>query len=124
MGWNITDSEKLEDAIINLKLKLVQKIGVRHGMTVVDMGCGQGVFTVSLARAVGKRGKVLAVDFSDEYLAEFMDRLNKHNIKSIVLSAWLLARLLQHYGVHSSTVFRSLGSISLTQASAVFNINP
>jgi ubiquinone/menaquinone biosynthesis C-methylase UbiE len=84
MGWNITDSEELEGAIFKLKLKLVQKIGVRHGMTVVDMGCGQGGFTASLAKTVGKKGKVLAVDVSDEYLAEFMDRLNKHGVKDVV----------------------------------------
>ena len=84
MGWNITDSEELEDAIFKLKLKLVQKIGVRHGMTVVDMGCGQGGFTASLAKTVGKKGKVLAVDVSDEYLAEFMDRLNKHGVNEVV----------------------------------------
>jgi cyclopropane fatty-acyl-phospholipid synthase-like methyltransferase len=84
MGWNITDSEELEDAIFKLKLKLVQKIGVCHGMSVVDMGCGQGGFTASLAKTVGKKGKVLAVDVSDEYLAEFMDRLNKHGVKDVV----------------------------------------
>ena len=84
MGWNITDSEELEDALFKLKLKLVQKIGVRHGMSVVDMGCGQGGFTASLALTVGKKGKVLAVDVSDEYLAEFMDRLNKHGVKDVV----------------------------------------
>jgi len=84
MGWNITDSEVLEDAIFELKLKLVQKIGVRRGMSVVDMGCGQGGFTSSLALTVGKKGKVLAVDVSDEYLAEFMDRLNKHGVKGTV----------------------------------------
>jgi cyclopropane fatty-acyl-phospholipid synthase-like methyltransferase len=84
MGWNITDSEELEDTILKLKLKLVQKIGVRHGMTVVDMGCGQGGFTASLAKTVGKKGRVLAVDISEEYLAEFMDRLNKHGVKDVV----------------------------------------
>lgn len=84
MGWNITDSEKLEDAILKLKLKLVQKIEVRHGMAVVDMGCGQGGFTASLAKTVGKKGKVLAVDVSDHYLAEFMDRLNRHGVKNVV----------------------------------------
>ena len=57
MDWNIIDSEKLEEAIFKLKLKLVQKIGVRHGMTVVDMGCEQGGFTASLALTVGKKGK-------------------------------------------------------------------
>jgi ubiquinone/menaquinone biosynthesis C-methylase UbiE len=84
MGWNITDSEELEDAILKLKLVLVQKIGVRNGMTVVDMGCGQGGFTASLAKTVGEKGKVFAVDISDEYLAEFMDRLNKHGVKNVV----------------------------------------
>jgi len=84
MGWNITGVEELEDAILELKLKLVQKIGVCAGMTVVDMGCGQGGFTASLALTVGKKGKVLAVDVSDEYLAEFMDRLNKHGVKDVV----------------------------------------
>ena len=84
MGWRITDVEELEDAIIELKLKLVREIGVNAGMTVVDLGCGQGGFTVSLAKIVGKRGKVLAVDISDEYLAELMDRLNKHGVKDVV----------------------------------------
>jgi len=84
MGWNITDSEELEDALFKLKLKLAQKIGARHGITVVDMGCGQGGFTASLAKTVGKKGKVLAVDISDEYFAEFMDRLNKHGVEDVV----------------------------------------
>jgi ubiquinone/menaquinone biosynthesis C-methylase UbiE len=53
-------------------------------MTVVDIGCGQGGFTASLAKTVGKEGKVLAVDTSDEYLREFMDRLNKHGVKDTV----------------------------------------
>jgi ubiquinone/menaquinone biosynthesis C-methylase UbiE len=84
MGWNITDSEKLEDAVFKLKLALAQKTGVCKGMTVVDMGSGQGGFTASLAKTVGKKGKVLAVDVSDEYLAEFMDRLDKYGVKDIV----------------------------------------
>lgn len=84
MGWHITDVEKLEDAIIELKLKLVRKIGVNAGMTVVDLGCGQGGFTAGLAKIVGKRGKVLAVDVSGEYSPEFTERLEKHGVKNIV----------------------------------------
>ena len=84
MGWHITDVEELEDAIIELKLKLARKIGVNAGMTVVDLGCGQGGFTAALAKIVGKRGKVLAVDVSSEYSAEFTERLEKHGVKNIV----------------------------------------
>jgi ubiquinone/menaquinone biosynthesis C-methylase UbiE len=84
VSWNIADVRELEDAILKLKLTIVQKIGVRAGMTVVDMGCGQGGFTVALAKTVGAQGKVLAVDVSNEYLAEFTDRLSKHGVKNIV----------------------------------------
>ncbi len=79
--WNITDSKELEDTIFKLKLNLAQKIGVRQGMTVADIGCGQGGFTLSLAKTVGKKGKVLAVDISDEYLSEFVENLNKWGVK-------------------------------------------
>jgi len=84
MGWAITDSEELEDSIFKLKLKLARKIGVRRGMTVVDVGCGRGGFTVSLARIVGKHRKVLSVDISAEYLEDFMKNLDKWDIKNRV----------------------------------------
>jgi len=42
---------------------------VRPGMTVVDIGCGIGFYTLELARMVGERGKVVAVDFQPKMLA-------------------------------------------------------
>ncbi len=84
MGWNITDAGKLEDAIFEMKFKLAQKIGVLKGMTVVDVGCGQGGFTVSVARIVGENGRVLSVDVSEEYLAEFMGNLDKWRVGHLV----------------------------------------
>jgi len=84
MGWNITDAKVLEDNIFKLKFDLVKKIGVIRGMIVVDMGCGQGGFTASVARIVGKDGKVLAVDVSDEYLLEFKENLSKWHVKDMV----------------------------------------
>ncbi|MDH5483284.1 MAG: methyltransferase domain-containing protein [Candidatus Bathyarchaeota archaeon] len=84
MSWRITDTELLETALLELKLKLAQTIGVHDGMTVVDVGCGQGGFTVSLAKTVGEKGRVLAVDVSDEYFEEFTERLSRHGVKRIV----------------------------------------
>jgi ubiquinone/menaquinone biosynthesis C-methylase UbiE len=85
MGWHITDAEELEDAILRLKLGLARKIGVRAGMTVVDLGCGQGGFTVSLAKTVGEKGKVLAVDISDKYVrGEFTERLERRGVRNVV----------------------------------------
>src|SRR5215216_1579580 len=36
--------------------------GVKPGMSVADVGAGEGYYTVRLARAVGPRGRVLAED--------------------------------------------------------------
>jgi cyclopropane fatty-acyl-phospholipid synthase-like methyltransferase len=84
MSWNITDARKLEEAIFEMKLNVARKIGVQGGMTVVDMGCGQGGFTAALAKNVGENGKLLAVDVSNEYVSEFIDRLKRYGVKENV----------------------------------------
>ena len=84
MAWNITASSTLEEKIFNLKLKVAAFIGIRKGMTAIDVGCGQGGFTAALAKIVGEKGKVLAVDVSDEYVKEFTERLDKYGVKGRV----------------------------------------
>ncbi len=41
---------------------IIARAGIEEGMSVVDLGCGPGAFTLPIARAVGSRGKVYAVD--------------------------------------------------------------
>jgi ubiquinone/menaquinone biosynthesis C-methylase UbiE len=51
--------------------KIVTEIGVKEGMTVADLACGPGFFVVPLAKAVGEKGRIYAVDKSQvmlEYL--------------------------------------------------------
>jgi ubiquinone/menaquinone biosynthesis C-methylase UbiE len=42
---------------------------VREGMTVLEPGPGMGFFTLELARRVGSRGRVVAIDVQPEMLA-------------------------------------------------------
>jgi len=42
---------------------------VQPGMTALDLGCAMGFFTLPLARAVGPKGKVIAVDVEPRMLA-------------------------------------------------------
>jgi len=84
MRWSITDRIILEDAIFRLKLRLAKRIGVQKGISILDVGCGQGGFTASLAKIVGEAGKVIAVDVTNEYLDEFTERLNRHGVKNNV----------------------------------------
>jgi ubiquinone/menaquinone biosynthesis C-methylase UbiE len=41
---------------------------VEEGMTVMDVGCGMGYFTIGLAEIVGDSGRVIAVDLQQQML--------------------------------------------------------
>lgn len=41
---------------------------IRPGMTVLDFGCGMGLFSLAAARLVGERGTVIAVDLQPQML--------------------------------------------------------
>jgi ubiquinone/menaquinone biosynthesis C-methylase UbiE len=47
---------------------------VQEGMTVMDIGCGMGYFTLGLAELVGDAGQVLAVDLQQQMLDIMMKR--------------------------------------------------
>ena len=48
--------------------EVVSRIGLQPGEVVADMGAGTGIFSVSLARAVGPTGTVLAVEVDPGFL--------------------------------------------------------
>ncbi|UCD54354.1 MAG: class I SAM-dependent methyltransferase [Dehalococcoidia bacterium] len=54
-GFKLTD-------LIRSPQQRVAKMPVKKGMTVVDYGCGPGRYTLPIAKLVGPKGKVLAVD--------------------------------------------------------------
>lgn len=41
---------------------------IRKGMSVIDIGCGPGFFTLAMANMVGSEGQVIAVDVQKEML--------------------------------------------------------
>ncbi len=41
---------------------------IKEGMTVVDIGCGMGFFSIGMAKMVKQNGKVIAVDVQKEML--------------------------------------------------------
>ncbi len=58
--------------------KLIERSGIKPGMTVLDLGCGSGAFTFFVARAVGEHGKVYAVDMQPAMLKQLKRKLAKH----------------------------------------------
>lgn len=64
---------------------LMEKLGVKPGMTVCDLGCGNGYYTLELAKQVGPTGKVLAVDIQPEMLHLLSERAKAAGIDHIEL---------------------------------------
>src|SRR5438270_12622155 len=61
----VGDSFSTEDARdrVGEAEQVMQLAGVKPGMSVADVGAGEGYYTVRLARVVGPKGRVLAEDF-------------------------------------------------------------
>jgi len=60
--------------------------GVKPGMSVADIGAGEGYYTVSLSRAVGPRGRVLAEDIIPEVRDRLALRVNRENLDNVAVS--------------------------------------
>ena len=56
--------------------EIMARIGPVQGMTVADVGTGTGYFAIPFAKAVGREGKVLAVDFQKEMLENLRRKLS------------------------------------------------
>lgn len=63
--------------------EMLEQLKVEPGMTVCDMGCGDGYYTIELARRVGPTGKVIAVDIQPEMLQELSRRCERNNLKNV-----------------------------------------
>lgn len=55
---------------------IVESLAISPGMAVLDAGCGPGRLTVPLARAVGREGRVLALDIQPGMLARAQARVD------------------------------------------------
>lgn len=60
-----------------------EHLRVKPGMTVCDMGCGNGYHTLPLAEMVGETGKVLAVDAQPEMIEMLNLNIEKKGLKNI-----------------------------------------
>ena len=54
---------------------------VKPGHTVLDIGCGLGYFTLAMARMVGEKGQVLAVDLQPQMLKRLGRRAERAGLQ-------------------------------------------
>lgn len=68
--WLVRESRQREEDC----RMLLEALAVEPGQTICDMGCGNGFYTLELARRVGPRGRVYAVDIQPEMLRMLAER--------------------------------------------------
>jgi ubiquinone/menaquinone biosynthesis C-methylase UbiE len=74
------EREREERASVMLKA-----LGVKPGQVVCDLGCGNGYHTLTLAKMVGSRGRVFAVDVQREMLLLLKQRAKENELANIEL---------------------------------------
>lgn len=62
---------------------LLAALKLKPGDTVCDLGCGNGFYSLKLAKLVGERGRVIAVDIQREMLELLKDRAVAEKITNI-----------------------------------------
>lgn len=63
--------------------KIISRSGIKEGMKVLEVGCGSGAFTTFVARAVGNKGEVFALDIQPEMLKQIENKLKRSENKDI-----------------------------------------
>jgi len=78
-GWLIRHKRDKEEAT----LKMREELKLKPGMTVCDMGSGNGYHTLPMAEAVGVKGKVYAVEVQPEMIEMLHQRATEKGITNI-----------------------------------------
>jgi ubiquinone/menaquinone biosynthesis C-methylase UbiE len=84
--WLVRESRQREEDC----RMLLEALEVEKGQTICDLGCGNGFYTLELARMVGPKGEVYAVDIQREMLQMLMERSTQvgfRNIRPVLGSA-------------------------------------
>lgn len=63
--------------------ELLKALHLQPGQVACDIGCGNGFYTLKLAKLVGEKGRVMAVDIQPEMLSLLKERAKSENVTNI-----------------------------------------
>ena len=64
---------------------VMDRAGVKPGMTVADIGAGEGYYTIRLAARVGAKGRVLAQDIVPEVRDMLAERVERDRLETVTV---------------------------------------
>jgi len=78
-GWLTRESRDREEDCTTM----LNALDVRPGDVVCDMGCGNGFYTLKLAKLVGSKGKMIAVDIQREMLLMLDEATKQEKVTNV-----------------------------------------
>ena len=78
--WLIRDRREREERCS----LMLANLGVKNGMAICDMGCGNGFHTLQLAEMTGKLGYVAGVDVQPQMLMLLRNRMEESGIENVI----------------------------------------
>lgn len=82
LGSNAFSTEQIRDDRSEA-ITVMDQANIRTGMTVADIGAGDGYYTVRLANRVGARGRVLAQDIDEDALRRLGNRVERELLDNV-----------------------------------------
>jgi ubiquinone/menaquinone biosynthesis C-methylase UbiE len=76
-------STEVQRDSVNEAQTVMDLADLRAGMTVADIGAGEGYYTVRLAERVGRKGRVLAQDIDGEALGRLGERVERERFENV-----------------------------------------
>lgn len=81
-GSNAFSTEQIRDDRREA-ITVMDKANITPGMTVADIGAGEGYYTVRLAARVGNAGRVLAQDIDEDALRRLGNRVERERLDNV-----------------------------------------
>ena len=73
---------KSSKAYLNAE-RVLQETGLKSGDKFLDVGCGDGYFSIAAAKIVGNKGKVYAIDSYEKSIAVLKQQVHRESIGNI-----------------------------------------
>jgi len=98
---------------------------IEEGMTVLDLGCGPGFFSIDIAQMVGKSGRIIATDLQEGMLQKLREKIKGTELEERVILHqcqqdrigvseevdFVLAFYMVHEVPNQKTLFKEIRSI-------------
>jgi len=68
-----------------LRVKAIERLNLRPGEVVLDVGCGTGLSFELLEQGVGPEGRVIGVELSPDMLAHAREKVTRHGWTNVTL---------------------------------------